>query len=498
MSWTLALPLLIPFAGAVAALLAPRLGLRPAAIGIVTTGLHLMASIHLAFAVVEGGILASGMGGWAAPVGIVLVADALAAIMVVVTGLMGLAIAVYAAADIDGARSRAGWHALYLALIGGATGAFLTGDLFNLYVWFEVMLIASFGLMVLGGGRAQMDGAVKYMALNIVATIFFLAAVGLIHGLAGTLTMADLPGRLAAADAPLAEGAAAFLLFGALAVKAGLFPLWFWLPAAYHTPPVAVTAIFAALLTKAGIYAMMRVGLLVFPDVPLGDILLPVAIATMVLGVIGAAAQREVHRILSFHILSQVGYMALGLALATPLALMGAILYMVHNIIVKAVLFLIAGIGRRLTGSFDLARSGGLYAASPVLSVLFLLAALSMAGMMPFVGFWGKLALVQAGAEVESWAAILAILGVGLFTLYSMTKIWLQGYLKPHPTGRAKGLDALPAPARRLLVLPAFALVGASLAMGLWPAPFIQAAEAAAAGLTDPQPYINAVMGAPA
>ncbi|MEM9762895.1 MAG: proton-conducting transporter membrane subunit, partial [Pseudomonadota bacterium] len=267
---------------------------------------------------------------------------------------------------------------------------------------------------------------------------------------------------------------------------------------AYHTPPVAVTAIFAALLTKAGIYAMMRVGLLVFPDVPLGDILLPVAIATMVLGVIGAAAQREVHRILSFHILSQVGYMALGLALATPLALMGAILYMVHNIIVKAVLFLIAGIGRRLTGSFDLARSGGLYAASPALSVLFLLAALSMAGLPPFSGFWGKLALVQAGAEVESWAAILAILGVGLFTLYSMTKIWLQGYLKPHPSGRAKGLDALPAPARRLLVLPAFVLVGASLAMGLWPAPFIQAAEAAAAGLTDPQPYINAVMGAPA
>ncbi|MEM8820720.1 MAG: proton-conducting transporter membrane subunit, partial [Pseudomonadota bacterium] len=345
MSWTLALPLLIPFVGAIAALLAPRLGLRPAAIGIVTSGLHLLSAIYLAFAVVDGGVIASGMGGWDAPVGIVLVADALAAIMVVVTGLMVLAIAIYAAADIDGARSRAGWHALYLALIGGATGAFLTGDLFNLYVWFEVMLISSFGLMVLGAQRPQIDGAVKYMALNIVATIFFLAAVGLIHALAGTLTMADLPARLAGADAPVATGAAAFLLFGALAVKAGLFPLWFWLPAAYHTPPVAVTAIFAALLTKAGIYAMMRVGLLVFPEVPLSEILMPVAIATMVLGVIGAAAQREVHRILSFHILSQVGYMALGLALATPLALMGAILYMVHNIIVKAVLFLIAGIG---------------------------------------------------------------------------------------------------------------------------------------------------------
>ncbi|MEM6488162.1 MAG: proton-conducting transporter membrane subunit [Pseudomonadota bacterium] len=495
MSWTIALPLLIPFAGAVLALLAPRLDLRPAAVGVVTAGLHLMASVHLAFAVAEDGVIASGMGGWAAPVGIVLVADALAAIMVAVTGMMGLSIAVYAAADIDGARSRSGWHALYLVLIGGATGAFLTGDLFNLYVWFEVMLIASFGLMVLGGTRAQLDGAVKYMVLNIVATISFLAAVGLIHALAGTLTMADLPGRLAAADAPLAEGAAAFLLFGALAVKAGLFPMWFWLPAAYHTPPVAVTAIFAALLTKAGLYAMMRVGLLVFPDVPLQAVLLPIAVLTMVLGVIGAAAQREVHRILSFHILSQVGYMALGLALATPLALAGAILYMVHNIVVKAVLFLIAGIGRRLTGSFDLARSGGLYAASPALSALFLLAALAMAGLPPFSGFWGKLTLVQAGVEVESWIAVAAVLGVGLFTLYSMTKIWLNGYLKPHPDGRARGLDALPAQARGLLVAPAVLLVGVSLAMGLWPQPFIAAAEAAAAGLTDHSAYVAAVMG---
>ncbi|MEM9782044.1 MAG: proton-conducting transporter membrane subunit, partial [Pseudomonadota bacterium] len=491
MSWTLALPLLLPFVGAVAALLAPRLGIRPAAIGVATAGLHLMAAVHLAFAVVEDGVLAAGMGGWAAPVGIVLVADALAAIMVAVTGLMGLTIAIYAAADIDRERAGAGWHALYLVLIGGATGAFLTGDLFNLYVWFEVMLIASFGLMVLGGTRAQIDGGVKYMALNLIATILFLAAIGMIHGIAGTLTMANLPGRLDAADASAGTGAAAFLLFGALGVKAGLFPLWFWLPAAYHTPPMAVTAIFAALLTKAGLYAMMRVGLLVFPDIPLGPVLMPIAIATMVLGVIGAAAQREVHRILSFHILSQVGYMALGLAIATPLALMGAVLYMVHNIVVKAVLFLIAGIGRRLTGSFDLARAGGLYAASPLLSVLFLLAALSMAGLPPFSGFWGKLALVQAGAEVDDWAAVAAVLGVGLFTLYSMTKIWLNGFLKPHPSRRARSLQALPGEARSLLIMPVVILVGCSLVMGLWPAPFIDAAEAAAGGLVDHTPYIT-------
>ena len=495
MSWQLALPLLIPFVGAIATLLAPRLGLQARAVAVVTAAFHLVAAIHLGTSVAREGVLAAGMGGWAAPVGVVLVADALSAIMVVVTGVMGLAVAVYAAADIDRGREHAGWHALFLVLIGGATGAFLTGDLFNLYVWFEVMLIASFGLMVLGGTRLQLDAGVKYVALNLVATIFFLGAVGLIHGLAGTLTMADLPAKLSAADAPLATDAAALLLFGALAMKAGLFPLWFWLPAAYHAPPTAATAIFSAILTKAGIYALMRTGTLVFPEGPLEQILLPVAIATMVLGVIGAAAQKEVHRILSFHILSQVGYIALGLALASPLALMGAILYMVHNIIVKSVLFLIAGVGRRLTGSFALAQSGGLYAASPALSVLFLVAALGMAGLPPFSGFWGKLTLVRAGAETADWLAVFAVLGVGLFTLFSMTKIWVQGYLKPHPAGRARSLSALPAGARPLLVAPIVGLIGLSLVMGLWPAPFIAAAEAAAEGLLEPGPYIAAVMG---
>ncbi|MEM6972820.1 MAG: proton-conducting transporter membrane subunit [Pseudomonadota bacterium] len=494
-SWTLAFPLLIPFIGAVVSLLAPRLGVRPAAVGIATAGVHLMASVHLAFAVMEGGVLAAGMGGWDAPVGIVLVADALSAIMVVSTALMGLVIAVYAAADINPQRSRVGWHALYLVLIGGATGVFLTGDLFNLYVWFEVMLIASLGLIVIGGTKAQLDAGVKYTALSLVVTLMFLAAVGLIHGMTGTLTMAELPARLAETDAPLASGAAAMLMFVALAAKAGLFPLWFWLPAAHHTPPSAVKAIFAATLTKSGMYAVMRVFTLIFPDSGAEALLMPVAILTMALGVILAAAQTEIHRVLSAHILSQIGYVALGLAIASPLALMGAILYMLHNIVVKANLLLLAGLGYRMTGSYDLSRTGGLYAVAPLLSVLFLISAMAMAGLPPFSGFWGKLALVQAGAEASDWIAVAAILVVGLFTLYSMTKIWLNGYLKPHAAGRARPLSALPATGRVLLVAPTMALVAISLVMGLYPAPFIMAAEAGAASLLDPAPYIAAVMG---
>ncbi len=495
MSWVLAAPLLIPFATAVATLLARR---TEAArwIGLAGSGLQTAAAVALFATVWAEGRLSAGMGGWAPPVGIALVADTLSALMVLVTAAMGLLVALYATADIAGRHGRAGWHALAQLLIAGATGAFLTGDLFNLYVWFEVMLIASFGLVALGGSRAEIDGGVKYVALNLVATLAFLTAVGLLYGLGGTLTMAELPGRLAGAPEG-AVAAASLLLFAAFAAKAGLFPLFFWLPAAYHTPPAAVTALFAAILTKVGVYALMRVFPLVFPDGPALELLLPIAVLTMVVGVIGAAAQTEVHRILAFHIVSQIGYMALGLALGSALALMGAILYMVHNIVVKANLVLIAGVARRLTGSHDLDRSGGLYAAAPGLTLLFLLAALAMAGVPPFSGFWGKLALVQAGAEAEDWIAVAATLGVGLFTLYSMTKIWLKGYLKPHPAGRVRALAALPAPARRALVLPVVALTALSLAMGLVPEPFLLVAERAAEDLLDREGYIAAVLGPP-
>lgn len=493
-AWVLAAPLLVPFATAATALLGPRIGWRPGLVSLVGSALHLALSLVLAEAVWREGVVAAGIGGWAAPVGIALAADTLSALMCVAVSGMGLACGAYALADAGRRRAERGFFALLQILLAGATGAFLTGDLFNLYVWFEVMLIASFGLMTLGGGRVELDAGVKYVALNLVATISFLAAIGLVHGLAGTLTLAELPAKLDGAP-PAALAGASLLIFVALAAKAGLFPLYFWLPAAYHAPPMAVTAIFAAVLTKAGIYALIRLFTLVFPDGPAQDILAPVAIATMVFGVIGAAAQKEVHRILSFHIVSQIGYVALGLAIATPLALAGAIVYLVHNIVVKANLILISGLARRLTGSFDLGRSGGLYVAAPFLSFLFIIAAFAMAGIPPFTGFWGKLALTRASLEVGDWTAAAAILGVGLFTLYSMTKIWGQGWLKPHPRGRARGMAALPAPAAAAMTAPIVLLTLVTIGMGVAPEPLLAVAERAAAQLLDPSAYKAAVLG---
>ncbi|MEM0944674.1 MAG: proton-conducting transporter membrane subunit [Pseudomonadota bacterium] len=491
MSWILAAPLLIPLGASALALLSPRLGLLPRWISAFASALHLLASIALAEAVWREGVLATHMGGWLAPIGIVLVADTFSALMLVAASLVGLAVSVYALADIDRRREAGGWHALYQVLLAGATGAFLTGDLFNLYVWFEVMLIASFGLIVIGGKRAQIDAGVKYVALNVVATLAFLTAIGLIHGLTGTLTMAELPERLAGAD-PAAVTAVSLLLFGAFAAKAALFPVFFWLPAVYHTPSTAVTAIFAALMTKAGIYAIIRVFTLVLPEGIAWEIMLPIAILTMVAGVIGAAAQQEVHRILSFHIVSQIGYVALGLAIATPLALMGAIVYLIHNIIVKANLILIAGIARRRTGSDTLGQSGGLYAVAPFLSAIFLIAALAMAGIPPFSGFWGKLALTQASLSTAEWAAVAAILGVGLFTLFSMTKIWTYGWL---PAASGPSPRVLPIAANRALMAPVIGLTVATLAIGLAPQPLMDVADRAAAQLLDPTAYRAAVLG---
>ncbi|WP_404384452.1 Na+/H+ antiporter subunit D [Caenispirillum salinarum] len=499
-AWLLFLPIALPFAGAVLAFIASRTGDRraPQWVNVGTTALMTLVSLLLMSAVWRDGPQAIQMGGWAAPFGITLVADILGAVMVVITALSGLAVAVYAMADIDEGRSRQGWHALYLVLLAGVTGAFLTGDLFNLYVWFEVMLIASFCLLVLGGDKAQLDGGLRYVALNLVATVMFLMAIGLLYGLTGTLNMADLHVALKTVDAPGLVTTIAVLFLGAFGIKSAVFPLFFWLPASYHVPPVAVSAIFAALLTKVGVYALIRLFTLVFTaDVDYTHgLLLAIAGATMVTGVLGAAAQNQVRKILSFHIISQIGYMVMGLALYTPLALLGAVFYLVHHIIVKANLFLVGGVAKRITGSFELDRIGGLYKAKPWLAVLFLIPALSLAGIPPLSGFWAKLVLIQASLEVEAWVIAGVALVVGLLTVFSMSKIWLEAFWKPHPDGDAGvGAVALTRGETVALVAPIVLLASITVIIGLAPQPFLDLAARSAQELLAPEAYVRVVLG---
>lgn len=501
-AWTIAAPILIPLATAALCAVFWRSVAIQRAVSLGGSALLLAAAAWLMYSVMANGIVATNMGGWQPPFGITMVADTFSAIMVTITAVMGVAVAIYGVAYPDAAaREQAGYHPLFQGMIFGVTGAFLTGDLFNLYVWFEVMLITSFGLLVLGGGRDAIDGGVKYVALNLVATTVFLIAIGLLYGLVGTLNMADLSGKLAAVENQGLVTVVGLLFLLAFGMKGAVFPLFFWLPASYHTAPMPIAAIFAALLTKVGVYAIIRAFTLIFT----GDVgffstaIALIAAATMITGVLGAAAHYDIRRILSFHIISQIGYMLMGLAIYTPLAVAGAILYIVHHIVVKANLFLIAGAIRQAGGSFQLKSLGGLYHSRPLLGALFLIPALSLAGLPPFSGFWGKLLVIDASLQAEHYALAAVALCVGLLTLYSMIKIWLEAFWKPRPDADSEYGGAVPASISRarfaVMLTPVIALAAVTMTIGIWTEPFVALAGDAAAQLLDPRAYVTAVMG---
>ena len=500
MNLELVLPILIPLtAGALSLALWRSIRLQRA-LAVVSTGLLLAAGIWLMRSTIEQGFLVVEMGSWPAPFSIVLVSDVLGAIMIVLTGIIGLAIAIYSLASTPRGHERFGYYPLMHLLLAGVAGAFLTGDIFNLFVWFEVMLLASFALLTLGGERAQMEGAIKYVTLNLFSSAIFLSAVGLLYGMVGTLNMADIAQKVNSVDDPGMVTVVSLLFMISFGIKAAAFPLFFWLPASYHTPQVAVSALFAGLLTKVGVYALYRVFTLIFTqDVAYTHtILLWAAAFTMLTGVLGAAAQFEFRRILSFHIVSQIGYMLLGLALFTPLALIGGVFYIMHHIIVKTNLFLVSGITFRLLGSYELKDLGGVYRQRPYLALLFLVPALSLAGIPPLSGFFAKFIVVRASLEASEYLISAIALLVGLLTLYSMIKIWAEVFWKKLP-------DHVPDVSRLngevkdrnnwAFYLPVVGLAACTLMIGLYGQPIYVLAETAADQLRNPQLYIEAVLG---
>jgi len=511
MNQLLALPLLIPLASAVLSLLAWNHVRAQRWLAVGGTAILLAAAVGLLAALWGGqGMAATQIGDWPAPFGITLIADLFSAVMLVLAGMIGLAVAIYSLADIDERREAFGYYAFLHILLMGICGALLAGDIFNLYVWFEVMLIASFVLLALGGERRQLQGAVVYVALNLLASATFLAAIGLLYGMAGTLNMADLARKFAdRAVEPGLVTLVSMLFLVAFGIKAALFPLFFWLPASYHTPPVAVSAIFAGLLTKVAVYALIRVFTLLFVAEQgyTHGLILILAGFTMLTGVLGAVAQNEFRRLLSFHIISQIGYMIMGLGLfglaSSPgvgiYALAGSIYFIAHNIFAKTNLFLLSGVVRRIGGSFHLKRLGGLYGSHPVVSLLFLIPALSLAGIPPLSGFFGKLALARAGLEAEQYAIVATALVVSFLTLFSMTKIWMEVFWKAAPKSVAQRIEEQPEPyaARgiRGLLLPISGLAAVTVAMGLAAEPFFQLALRAAEQLANPEIYMQAVLG---
>ncbi|MDR5897991.1 Na+/H+ antiporter subunit D [Halomonas vilamensis] len=500
-----ALPVLLPLFSGALSLLFWRSRPMQRFIAVAGNIALLVVSLWLFIATLNEGYLTIEMGSWPPPFGIVLVADLLSAVMVLMTGIVGLVMGVYSLATTGRGHEKFGYYPLMHLVLAGVAGAFLTGDIFNLYVWFEVMLVASFALLILGGERAQMEGAIKYVTLNLLASVIFLTAIGLTYGMVGTLNMADIALRLNEADHQGMVEVLAVMFMVAFGIKAAAFPLFFWLPASYHTPPVAVSALFAALLTKVGVYSIFRTFTLIF-DQSMGylqDIMLWGAAFTMVTGVLGAAAQYEFRRILSFHIVSQIGYMILGLAIYTPLAIAGGVFAIMHNIVVKTNLFLVSGITYRLQGTYQLKKMGGLYKERPWLAIAFFLSAFSLAGIPPLSGFFAKFVIVRAGIEAEAYVVTGIALAVGLMTLYSMVKIWNEVFWKTLPeenlvpqTQTSQGDDGrLVKPSLWLMYLPVIVLALATLLIGIFAEPIMQVMNAIGDQLLTPQGYIEAVLG---
>jgi multicomponent Na+:H+ antiporter subunit D len=474
-------PLLLPLATALLTALLYRHETARRVVSLTGALLLLACALVLVAEVDRTDRISVALGGWPLPYAIEFAADHASALMVLITAVLGVAVLLHQASRADPAPETPILHPLIHGLLAAVGAAFVTADLFNLYVWFELMLIAALGLLAHGGEPRQLDAAFKYLALNLVGTLLFLMAVAFIYGATGQLNFTALARAAQRPELAAALPVYVALLVLAFLLKAGAFPLFAWLPASYHTLPAPVLALVGGLLTKVGIYALLRLLGQVFGASPplFYEALGWIALLTMVAGVLGAAYHWDLRRILAFHIVSQIGYLLLGIALASPAGAAGTLFFTLHNILAKANLFLIAGLIWVLAGHYDLRRIGGLYRARPGLAVLFLIAAFSLVGVPPSSGFWGKFLLVRETFAQERWLWGGVALAVGLLTLYSMAKIWLEAFWKTHPESRDIAPVAGLVPAYLAVILLALL----TLAMGLMPEPFIRYAESAAADL---------------
>jgi multicomponent Na+:H+ antiporter subunit D len=485
----LALPILIPLVTAVLLHLLPH---RPTLLRSVAFSgalAVLTAAVAIFSRVERQGIHVIQIASWPAPFGITLVADLFSALLVVMVGIIGVAITAHSFSGIDPRREAFGYHALIHVLLMGVSGAFLTGDIFNLYVWFEVMLIASFVLMSLHRTHAQLHAAFTYVGLNLLASAFLLTAIGLLYGQAGTLNLADLARAWPERRTPALDASISMLFLTAFGIKAGLFPLFFWLPASYHTPPAAVGALFAGLLTKVGVYAMIRVFTMLFSD-PSGGLygfVLVLSVTTMVVGLLGAIAQDDFRRVLSFNLVGHIGFTTVGLALRTPAALGGSIVYVLHHMLVITSLFLVSGLFLRQRRTTSLAVLGGLYRSQPVVAMLAMIPLFSLAGVPPLSGFVAKLAVIQGVlASDHCWVAAIA-LAVSLLTVLSMARLWEGAFWKQAPNAPA-------APLTGPMLVPIGALVCLTLGLTVAAGPVFDLSVRAAEQLLDPAGYVDAVL----
>ena len=503
-------PVLLAIFGAGVALALPR---RPglqrlvsvlSLSGIVALAGFFMINVH------QTGPIALWLGGWEEPLGIALVADRLSSLMLLVAGVVALAVLIFATGqDRDEVRRETPvsiFHPTFLLLMAGVSNAFLAGDLFNLFVGFEILLFASYVLLTLGGTSDRVRAGTTYVIVSLLSSSLFLVSISAIYSATGTVNMAHLSVRLRELSEPI-QLLLEVLLVVTFSIKAAVFPLSSWLPDSYPTAPAPVTAVFAGLLTKVGVYAIIRTETLLFPGTRLHTILMIAALLTMVIGILGALAQVEIKRMLSFTLISHIGYMIFGIALNSDAGLAATIFYTAHHITIQATLFLVTGLIERRGGTSSLDGLGGLLKVAPLLALLFFVPAMNLAGIPPMSGFVGKFGLLKAAAEVGTplaWIVLVAGVATSLLTLMAMAKVWNRAFWGVTPAeqrrqeadfndGGFEEPDEDTRPMPPLQVGATIGLVLFGLALMVFAGPLYDYAHAAAVTLRDGS-YLNAVL----
>ncbi|ADG80294.1 NADH/Ubiquinone/plastoquinone (Complex I) OS=Tsukamurella paurometabola (strain ATCC 8368 / DSM/ CCUG 35730 / CIP 100753 / JCM 10117 / KCTC 9821 / NBRC 16120 / NCIMB 702349 / NCTC 13040) OX=521096 GN=Tpau_3716 PE=3 SV=1 [Tsukamurella paurometabola] len=522
----LPLPTVLPLVAAALSLVVGRHPRLQRLVALISLTALVVVSALMLYYTDRNGTIALNMGGWGdrdgggSPLGITLVADQLSAMMLLVSTVVLLGVLVYSVGqgirDGDENQPVSIFFPTYLVLAAGVCNAFLSGDLFNLFVSFEMLLAASFVLLTVGGSADRIRAGVSYVMVSMVSSVVFLLGIAYAYFATGTLNLADMAIKLQ--DLPSGTRTTLFaVLLVAFGIKAAVFPLSTWLPDSYPTAPAPVTAVFAGLLTKVGVYAIIRAHTLLFPGGAVDDVLLVAALLTMIVGILGAIAQTDIKRLLSFTLVSHIGYMIFGIALSTPLGLSSAIYYVAHHILVQTTLFLVVGLIERQAGAASLRRLGGIAAASPVLAILFFLPALNLGGIPPFSGFIGKVGLLEAGVQVGSVLAWILVAGsviTSLLTLYAVARVWTKAFWRAradapegqlavaHPEALLDDGDVIEFADRedpgRMpigMVAPTAALFAVGLAIAVWAGPMFDVTNRAAEQLIGRADYVAAVLG---
>lgn len=489
----LLLPIIIPFFTAMVLLFARKNVMYQRTVTMIGLIAAIVSAFYMLNIVYVDGPQTVTFGSWPAPFGITMISDMMSILLVVTTLVLTFFIVWYSFSAIGIEREKFYYYPGIMFILTGINGAFTTGDIFNLFVFFEVFLMSSYLLIVLGGEKQQLQGSIYYLVINIISSALFVITVAFLYSVVGTLSMADIALKVAALEQPAILTVIAVLFLVVFGLKAAIFPLFFWLPKAYKSAPAPILALFGALLTKVGVYAIIRTYTLIFVHDQsfTHEMLMILSILTIIFGCIGALAYFDVTLIIIYNIVIAVGVILFGVSQMNSAGLEGTMYYLVHDMLIKAALFMLGGILIAITGTANLRKMGGLIKRYPLFGWTFLIAAFSLAGIPPLSGFIGKLLIVESGFEANNpWMSIVILLS-SLVVLLSVIRIFIYAFWGEEQQTTTSISQAT----YTQQFTPVLLLVAVTVAYGVGAelvAPYMSAAGEA---LLNPSIYIDAVMG---